>query len=202
MSHEKKSKNNAGAEQSPVVPTPEPSPTPAEASEPAPPQLDPRDQEIADQKDRLLRLQADFENFRKRVARDREENARRACETLLKDILPVIDHLELGLRSAQKHHIKHTVIEGFENVHKQLEQVMTKAGVTPIETKGQTFDPRIHECVAHVPSEEHSENTIIEETRRGYLLGSFVLRAPQVIVSNGPAATATEPAGSAIDNNG
>lgn len=179
------------------APVAEAAPAPAPAAEAVP---DPRDAEIAALKDRLLRLQADFDNFRKRMARDREENARRACETLLKDLLPVADHLELGVRSAHKHHIKHTVTEGFESVQKQMEQVLVRAGVAVIETKGQTFDPRIHECIAHVPSEEHAENTIIEETRRGYKLGNYVLRAPQVIISNGPAAPAPESSGEGTGN--
>lgn len=171
----------------------EAAPTPPGESAPASaePQVDPRDQEIAALKDRLLRLQADFDNFRKRMARDREEQARRACESLLHELLPVVDHFELGLRSASKHHVKHTVIDGLSGVLKQMEQVLEKAGVTAINTRSQPFDPRLHECVAHVHSEEHAENMIIEETRRGYLLGSFVLRASQVVVSNGPTPQAT-----------
>ncbi len=153
--------------------------------------VDPKDEEIAELKDRLLRLQADFDNFRKRMIRDREDQSRRASEKILKDILPVIDHFELGLQSAHKHHVKHTVIEGFEGILNQFRQVIEKAGVTLIETKDQRFDPHLHECVVQLPSEEQPENTIIQETRRGYKLGSFVLRASQVIVSTGPAPTPT-----------
>ncbi len=180
----------------PPLPAVEPTPPPAESA-PAPqpePAPDPRDAEIAGLKDRLLRLQADFENFRKRVARDREDNARRASEALLKELLPVADHLELGVSSARSHHVKHTVVEGLESIQKQLEQVLAKAGVTAIETKGRPFDPRLHECVAHIPSEEHPENTIVTETRRGFMLGTYVLRAPQVVVSSGSAAPAPETA--------
>ncbi len=149
--------------------------------------VDPRDEEIAVLKDRLLRLQADFDNFRKRMVRDREDQSRRASEKILKDILPVIDHFELGIQSAHKHHIKHTVIEGFEGILKQFHQAVEKAGVTVIDTKDQAFDPHLHECITQLPSEEQPENTVIQETRRGYKLGSFVLRAAQVIVSSGPA---------------
>ena len=99
-----------------------------------------------------------------------------------------MDHFDLGLQAAQKHHVKHTVIEGFEGILKQFQAVLDKSGVTPIETKGQVFDPHSHECVAQVPSEEHPENMIIEETRKGYRLGTYVLRASQVIVSTGPVA--------------
>lgn len=152
---------------------------------------DPRDQEIAVLKDRLMRLQADFENFRKRTARDREEQAKRASEAVLKELLPVVDHFELGVVSARKHHVKHAVIEGFENVLKQFHLALSKAGVTAIVTQGKTFDPRLHECVTQMHSEEHPANSIIQETRKGYMLGAYVLRAAQVIVSAGPAPDAT-----------
>lgn len=176
--------------EAPVTPSAEPQPetvpTPkdAESAGSAP---DPRDVEIAALKDRLLRLQADFENFRKRTIRDREDQARRATEAVLKDFLPVVDHFELGVVSAHKHHVKHAVIEGFENVLKQLRLALERAGVTPIDTKDQVFDPHLHECITQMHSEEHPVNTVIQETRKGYKLGSFVLRAAQVIVSTGPA---------------
>lgn len=194
MSNEKKDKNNAKAAPEPDFTPPAPSadttpPPPADKAAPAATEQspDPRDQEIAALKDRLLRLQADFDNFRKRMARDREEQARRACESLLKEFLPVVDHFELGLQSAIKHHVRHNVVDGFASVLKQMEQALERAGVTAIETKSKAFDPHLHECVAHIYSEEHAENMVIEETRRGYLLGAFVLRASQVIVSSGPA---------------
>jgi molecular chaperone GrpE len=202
MNNEKKDRNNTTPAQDPAshqTPPPPPETEPVSPSDesvlPEPGQLpDPRDQEIATLKDRLLRLQADFDNFRKRMTRDREDQARRACESLLKELLPVMDHFELGLRSAAKHHVKHTVIDGLSGVLKQMELVLGKAGVTTIETKSQAFDPHLHECVAHIPSETHAENMIIEETRRGYLLGTFLLRASQVIVSNGSAAQTADSA--------
>jgi len=154
--------------------------------------VDPKDQEIASLKDRLLRLQADFDNFRKRTLRDREDMARRAAERLLQDLLPIVDHFELGLESAKQHHIKHSVIEGFDGILKQFKTNLEKAGVTPIETKGQIFDPNCHECVTQIASEEHPEGCIIEETRKGYKLGTYVLRASQVIVSTGPAKNSSQ----------
>jgi molecular chaperone GrpE len=177
---EQDSSQPGAAEESTVVAT-EQQPLPE-----AVPTADPRDEEIASLKDRLLRLQADFDNFRKRMIRDREDQARRASEKILKDMLPVIDHFELGLNAAHKHHVKHTVIEGFEGILAQFRLAMEKAGLTPIDTKDQPFDPHLHECVTQLPSEEQPENIIIQETRRGYKLGSFVLRASQVIVSSGP----------------
>lgn len=182
-----------------TTPRTKPAETPAEdqpapAPETAPPaDAEPRDVEIAALKDRLLRLQADFDNFRKRTTRDREDQSRRACEHILQDLLPVMDHFELGLQAAHKHHVKHAVIDGLTGVLKQLDQVLEKAGVTPIVTQGQIFDPHLHESVTHLPSDEHPEHAIIQETRRGYKLGNYLLRAAQVIVSTGPAAEAAKP---------
>jgi molecular chaperone GrpE len=167
-----------------------PDATPEQAVPTEPLALDPRDVELAMLKDRLLRLQADFDNFRKRTLRDREDMARRAAEKILKELLPVIDHFDLGIQAARKSHIKHAVMDGFEEILKQFLSLLEKSGVTPIETRGQVFDPHIHECVTQIPSEEHPESMVIEETRRGYRLGTYVLRASQVIVSSGPAPVA------------
>ena len=186
-------------ETAPAGHEPQAQPEAAQATATAESESTPRDQEVAGLKDRLLRLQADFDNFRKRTARDRDDQARRANERLLKELLPVIDHFELGLQAAHKHHVKHAVIDGLAGVLKQFEQVLEKAGVTAIQTQGQTFDPHVHECVAHLPSDEHPDQMIIQETRRGYRLGTFVLRASQVIVSTGPAAPAAAEATPAPD---
>lgn len=167
-------------------PAPEPATPPVAEPIVELPALDPRDLEIATLKDRLLRLQADFDNFRKRTIRDREEMARRAAERLIQDLIPIVDHFELGLEAARQNHIKAGVIEGFEGILKQFKSNLDKAGVSPIETKGQPFDPNLHEAVAHLPSQEHPEGSIIEETRKGYKLGNYILRASQVIVSTGP----------------
>jgi molecular chaperone GrpE len=174
----------------PIAPAPTGTPAQAESAEAI--AIDPRDQEIATLKDRLLRLQADFDNFRRRTVRDREDMARRASEKILKELLPAVDHFDLGLQAARKNHIKHAVIDGFEGVLKQFEGILEKSGVTPIETRGLAFDPHSHECVAQIPSEEHPENMVIEETRKGYRLGTYILRAAQVIVSSGPAGEAAK----------
>ena len=171
-----------------AVPGPaEPAQTESAQQEPDLPPSDPRDAEITALKDRMIRLQADFDNFRKRTLRDRDDMVRRASEKILKDLLPPVDHFDLGLQAARKHHVKHAVLDGLEGVLKQFQSVLEKSGVIPIETKGQSFDPHSHECVAQIPSEEHPDNMIIEETRKGYRLGTYILRASQVIVSTGPA---------------
>jgi molecular chaperone GrpE len=151
--------------------------------------------EVAELKDQLLRLRADFANFRKRTIRDREEYAKRAAEGVLSDLLPVLDHFEMGLQEARKHHVKHAVIDGLASVLDQLRGVLTKAGVEEIETEGKPFDPNLHECVAHAGSDKHPDNTIISQIRRGYKMGNFLLRAPQVVVSSGSQKSQVEPKG-------
>ncbi len=158
-----------------------PSANPAVA--PEAPATDP----LAEMRNQHLRLQADFDNFRRRTARDHEQQSRRANERLLKDLLPVLDHLDLGLEAAHKHHVKHSVIDGLIGVQKQFLDTLAKHGVTAVATVGQPFNPEQHECVVHAASDQHPENVIVREVRRGFMLGSYVLRAAQVIVSTGAA---------------
>ncbi len=152
----------------------------------APPAPDPT-AEMAALKDRLLRLQADFDNFRKRTARDRDEVVQRAHENLLLDLLPALDHFELGLRTAIAHKAEKSVVDGFQMVFDQMMDALKKNGLSPIDAEGHVFDPHRHEAISHVPSEDHPAETIITQTRRGYLLGNKLLRAAQTVVSKGPA---------------
>ena len=134
---------------------------------------------------RLLRLQADFDIFRKRVGRERGEIGARAVERLVEDLLPVIDHFEMGLTTARQHDTDQAVIDGLELVQSQLTAALKKVGLEPIGAEGQPFNPHVHEAVTHLPSEEHPADMIVAETRRGYQLGSKLLRASQVVVSSG-----------------
>lgn len=145
------------------------------------------EKELSALKDRLLRLQADFDNYRKRVIRERNDLIRRANENLLLEILPVIDHLEIGLETARAHKTQPAVVEGFDLVYEQLLGALRKSGVEPIDAEDAFFDPHQHECVSHLPSESVPADKIIAQTRRGYKLGDFILRAAQVVVSSGPA---------------
>jgi len=145
---------------------------------------------------RMLRLQADFDNFRKRTQRERGEWYLRANEDLLRELLPVIDHFEMGLQNAEKHHVDHAVIDGFKLVYEQLMQALGKFQLKPFESEGQVFDPHSHEAMTHVPSAEHPADVVMAETRRGYRLGDALLRPAQVIVSSGPPEPA--PTGSEI----
>ncbi|MFA5688517.1 MAG: nucleotide exchange factor GrpE [Kiritimatiellales bacterium] len=133
-----------------------------------------------------LRLRADFDNFRKRTQRERSELFLYANESLIEELLPVMDHFEIGIKSAESHETDKPVIDGFKLVYDQLINVLKKFNATPIDAVGQTFDPHRHEAITHLPSNEPAE-MVIEQTRRGWMLGEKLLRAAQVVVSSGPA---------------
>lgn len=135
----------------------------------------------------LMRLQADFDNFRKRQVRERAEWITRANEDLFLELLPVLDHYEMGLKSAEDHHADASVTEGFKMVYTQLMDLLEKFNVTPVEAIGEAFNPHVHEALTHMPSDKPAE-TVVEQVRRGYMLGDKLLRAAQVVVSSGPAA--------------
>lgn len=135
--------------------------------------------------EKLLRLQADFENYRKRFAREKQTIEAHATEDLMMELIPVVDHFEMALNSAREHEIEQSVVQGFELVLSQLLSGIKKHGVSIIDAAEGEFDPNIHEAVAHVPSGEVQENGIVEQTRKGYKMGGKVIRAAEVIVSSG-----------------
>ena len=139
-------------------------------------------------RDRLLRLQADFDNYRKRVDRERKDWAVYANEKLLKDLLPALDNFDLGLANGIKANAPEALLEGLRLVKGQLESALAKSGVTPIDAEGQPFDPNLHEAITHMPSPDVPEGTVLAQTRRGYMMGDKLLRPVQVVVSSGPAA--------------
>lgn len=167
---------------------------PASAPQPPPPAEDSAAAELARLKEQMLRLQADFENHRRRVERERAEVYQRANEDLMTELLVVLDHFELGLKTAEKHDTDKSVMDGFRMVSDQLMAALARFGLQPVDAEGRDFDPHRHEAVTHVPSEEHPENVVIAQTRRGYMLGDRLLRAAQVVVSSGmqPPASAEE----------
>lgn len=172
-------------------------PTGLRASEPAPavPQaLADARMEIDALKDKLLRLQADFDNFRKRTARDAALVSRRASEDIIRELLPVLDHIDLGLQRAAEHGANVAFMEGLRMISNELLGVLGKFGVTPLDPEGQVFDPSLHEAVAHTPSGDHPEGTVIRQVRRGFMLDNRVFRAPQVVVSSGEPPESAPPA--------
>ena len=137
-----------------------------------------RDEYLAD----LQRVAADFENYRKRVAREQENLAARALERLVKELLPVLDDMERALRAAEEHE-EATLEEGVRLVHRELEEALAKEGLTEIEANGR-FDPHVHEALLSQPSAAE-DGAIIEVLQKGYRLGDRVLRPARVVISQG-----------------
>jgi molecular chaperone GrpE len=141
--------------------------------------------EVAALNNRLVRLQADFDNFRKRTLRERNELYQRANEDLMLEMLSVLDHLDLALEAADQHSENAAVTQGFRMVSDQLRGVLGRFGLAPVDAEGQEFDPQVHEAVSHLPSPDVKENHVMVQVRRGYMLGDRLLRATQVVVSSG-----------------
>src|SRR5205823_142456 len=137
-----------------------------------------RDEHLND----LKRVAAEFENYRKRVARDQESQAARAHERLVKELLPVLDDLERTLQAAAEHQ-EAKLEDGVRLVQRELREALAKEGLTEIETNGH-FDPHVHEALLSQSSEK-DEGAILEVLQKGYRLGDRVLRPARVVVSQG-----------------
>jgi molecular chaperone GrpE len=134
--------------------------------------------------DDLKRVAADFDNYRKRVARDQAALVERAHERVVKELLPVLDDLERALVAAEEHE-EAKLEEGVRLVHRELRDALAKEGLVEIETEGE-FDPHVHEALLTQPSEE-SDGAILQVIQKGYRLGDRVLRPARVVVSQGEA---------------
>ena len=146
----------------------------------ADPELQKVKQERDNLYDRLLRKQAEFENYKKRIERERSEFVQFASAELVKEQLNALDSFELAIRNAKA---DDQTLRGFELIYKQLLDTMGRFGLKAIEVKGEKFDPNFHQAVATTPTDEVEENTIIEELRRGYLLNGRLLRPAMVNVA-------------------
>ena len=134
--------------------------------------------------DRLLRTAADFDNYRKRVDRDRREVADMAVADAVQDLLPIIDNLERALQAQGGD--ADSLRKGVELIHKQALDLLRKRGVTTIEALGADFDPNRHQAVVHEASDEHREGEVMQELQRGYVLGERLLRPAMVKVAKRP----------------
>lgn len=140
----------------------------------------------ADYLKRLQYLQADFENYRKRIEKEMSESRQYGNHRLLSDLIIVNDELELALRKAEESEENPTITEGLVMVHKRLENLLSKEGVEKIKSLGSKFNPDVHEAALQVKSDDE-EGTILEEIRQGYTLKGKVLRASIVKVAANPA---------------
>jgi molecular chaperone GrpE len=130
--------------------------------------------------DRLQRLAAEFDNFRKRTARDQVTLSARANERLVKELIPILDDLGRALEAAAEHE-EAKLEEGVRLVHRALAELLAKEGLAEIETDGK-FDPHVHEALLSQPSDEE-EGSVIEVVQKGYKLGNKVLRPARVVVA-------------------
>ncbi|MGH7236120.1 MAG: nucleotide exchange factor GrpE [Nitrospiraceae bacterium] len=145
-----------------------------------------KDEEAKALQDKYLRLAAEFENFKRLTQRDQREYYRFANESLLKELLPIIDNLERAIRSSKERPGNDGLIQGVELVLKQCLETLAKFGVRPMNSVGEPFDPSRHQAVAHVESEDASGKIVVEEYQRGYLLHDRILRAAMVAVADVP----------------
>src|SRR5262245_4592614 len=137
--------------------------------------------------DQLLRRQAEFENYRKRVERERGEVYQHGRDDVLLQFLPVVDNFERALSSLEESEGDAEALRhGVELIHKQFKDALSKLGLEPVEALGQTFDPHVHEAVTTEATDRHKENTVIEEFQRGYKIGDRLLRPAKVKVASSP----------------
>jgi molecular chaperone GrpE len=136
--------------------------------------------------DRLLRKQAEFENFRKRADRERSEYIQQASAELMRELLNVLDSFDLAMKNTPDEQSgSEDIRRGVDLVYKQFLDALGRFGLKRIEAKGQAFDPNFHQAISTVPSADVPENTIVDEFRRGYTLNGKLLRPAMVSVSAG-----------------
>jgi len=144
-------------------------------------QEDVAEEQEPEQDDRLLRLAADFENFKKRAARERQEYVQLANERLIGELIPILDDLERALAAAEQHE-EAQLEEGVRLVHRSLAALLERHGIAPIETDGK-FDPHVHEALLSQPAEEAESGDVLNVVQKGYKLGDRVVRPARVIVA-------------------
>ncbi len=142
--------------------------------------------------DKYLRTVADFDNYKKRVAREKEELARFTTERVVAALLPTLDNLERAIDAAQTHGAENSaLLQGLTQVHSQFRRTLMEFGLQEIIAgAGQPFDPNLHEAVSQVESPEHAEGHVVEQFQRGYKLAERLLRPARVVVSKGLSAKA------------
>jgi len=141
------------------------------------------DQKIAELNDKYLRLFAEFDNFRKRSMRERVEYLKSAGEDVFKDILPVVDDFERGIKAAENVTDVKSVKEGIELIYNKLQHALKQKGVEAMDTKGKDFDPETMEAITNIPSPE-LKGKVVDELEKGYLLNGKVIRYAKVVVGS------------------
>jgi molecular chaperone GrpE len=143
-------------------------------------ELEKRGKEV---EDRMLRIAADAENFKKRLEREKEEQVRYANEVLIRELLPVMDNLERALNHSEVVANQEGLVEGLRMTLKGFSDALARLGCVQVEAVGKPFDPKFHEAVSQVVSEDHPANTVMDELQKGYMLKDRLLRPATVVVA-------------------
>jgi len=146
--------------------------------------LESKEKEAGETYDRLLRVSAEFDNYKKRSSREMEEFRKFANQSLIKEMLSVVDHLELAMNSTNgRKALDKDLLQGLEMTHREILKVFEKFNVKPIDAKGQQFDPTFHEAVMQEETDDSPKNTVINELQRGYMIHDRLLRPSMVVVA-------------------
>jgi molecular chaperone GrpE len=140
-------------------------------------------EQVQDLQNRLLRAQADFDNFRRRTRMEKEEFAKYASQNLIEQLLPVVDNFERAIAAAKDAQDAASLQKGVEMIYRQLLQILEQEGVQPIEAVGQPFNPEFHQAVMRVESEDQEEGIVVEELQKGYRFKGKVIRPSMVKVT-------------------
>ena len=135
--------------------------------------------------DKMLRLAAEFDNYKKRNAKEYENIRKYAAENIIKELIPIVDNFERAIESATESKDFNSFIEGVKLILNQMLNLLDKEGVTRIKAVGEVFDPNVHEAVMHIASDEYPENVVTQELQKGYILRDRVVRPAMVSVSKG-----------------
>jgi molecular chaperone GrpE len=144
--------------------------------------------DFEEQRDHFLRLQAEFENFRRRSLKEKQESLRFGHQNLVKDLLSAVDNLERALEHGAQNAGAEVrgVLDGIALVHREILAAFEKHGVSPIDAQGQTFDPAVHEAIGQLPSAEVKANTVLQVLQKGYVIHDRMVHPSRVLVSREP----------------
>ncbi len=146
--------------------------------------LEAKEQEAGETYERLLRVSAEFDNYKKRTAREMEDFRKFANQSLIKEMLSVVDNLELAKNSSNDHKgIDKDLVRGLDMTHKEILKIFERFNVKPIDSKGKPFDPAFHEAVMQEETDDFAKNTVVNELQKGYMIHDRLLRPAMVVVA-------------------
>ncbi|SDY51317.1 molecular chaperone GrpE [Evansella caseinilytica] len=152
-------------------------------SEPETSPLQELESKLEETTNRMLRLQADYDNFRRRTRLEREADAKYRSQRLVEELLPILDNFERAMLTPLDSEDGKSFMQGVEMIYRQFQDALAKEGVEPIKTVGEPFDPQVHQAVMQVKVEEYDSNIVVEELQKGYMLKDRVIRPAMVKVN-------------------